>query len=109
MQDQKAAVNSGQWLLYRFDPRRTGAGENPLQLDSRKPAQTVEQYLMMENRFKMLTKSKPEQAKILFRMAQEDAESRFKFYEYMAGRKTKPDVAAVAAAAAANPSTTVTA
>ncbi|HVM61017.1 MAG TPA: pyruvate:ferredoxin (flavodoxin) oxidoreductase [Verrucomicrobiae bacterium] len=108
MQDQKAAVNSGQWLLYRFDPRRVAAGENPLQLDSRKPAQTVEQYLMMENRFKMLTKSKPEQAKILFRKAQEDADARFKFYEYMASRKTKPDVAAVAQASA-NPGATVTA
>jgi pyruvate-ferredoxin/flavodoxin oxidoreductase len=108
MQDQKVAVNSGQWLLYRFDPRRVSSGENPLQLDSRKPAQPLEQYLMMENRFKMLTKSKPERAKVLFRMAQEDAETRFKFYEYMAGRKTKPDVAAVAQATA-DPSTSVTA
>jgi pyruvate-ferredoxin/flavodoxin oxidoreductase len=108
MQDQKVAVNSGQWLLYRYDPRRASSGENPLQLDSRKPAQPVEQYLMMENRFKMLTKSKPERAKILFRMAQEDAETRFKFYEYMAGRKTKPDVAAVAQAAA-DQNTSVTA
>jgi pyruvate-ferredoxin/flavodoxin oxidoreductase len=108
MQDQKVAVNSGQWLLYRFDPRRASLGENPLQLDSRKPAQPVEQYLMMENRFKMLTKSKPEQAKVLFRMAQEDAETRFKFYEYMAGRKMKPDAAAEAPAAA-DPGTTVTA
>jgi pyruvate-ferredoxin/flavodoxin oxidoreductase len=108
MQDQKVAVNSGQWLLYRFDPRRVSSGENPLQLDSRKPAQPLEQYLMMENRFKMLTKSKPDRAKVLFRMAQEDAETRFKFYEYMAGRKTKPDVAAVAQATA-DPSTSVTA
>ena len=37
MQNQKAAVNSGQWLLYRYDPRRAATGENPLQLDSRKP------------------------------------------------------------------------
>ncbi|HTS17748.1 MAG TPA: pyruvate:ferredoxin (flavodoxin) oxidoreductase [Verrucomicrobiae bacterium] len=108
MQNQKAAVNSGQWLLYRYDPRRGEAGDNPLQLDSRKPAQTVEQFEMMENRFKMLTKSKPEQAKMLFRMAQQDAETRFTFYEYMASRKTKPDVAAVAQAGA-NPTTTVTA
>ncbi len=98
MQNQKAAVNSGQWLLYRYDPRRAETGENPLQLDSRKPAQPVEQFLMMENRFKMLTKSKPDHAKVLFKMAQQDAETRFRFYEYLAGRKTKPDVAAVAQA-----------
>jgi pyruvate-ferredoxin/flavodoxin oxidoreductase len=100
MQDQKAAVNSGQWLLYRYDPRRAEAGENPLQLDSRKPVQPVEQFLMMENRFKMLTKSKPDRAKVLFKMAQQDAETRFRFYEYLAGRKTKPDVAAIGQAAA---------
>jgi pyruvate-ferredoxin/flavodoxin oxidoreductase len=108
MQNQKAAVNSGQWLLYRYDPRRADAGENPLQLDSRTPSQPVGQFLMMENRFKMLTKSKPDQAKVLFKMAQQDAETRFRFYEYLAGRKTKPDVAAVAPPAVDQP-TSVTA
>ena len=67
MQDQKAAVNSGQWLLYRYDPRRAAQGENPLQLDSRPPKQKVEDYLLMENRFKMLTKSNPDDAKLLFK------------------------------------------
>ena len=97
MQDQKAIVNSGQWLLYRFDPRRTAAQQNPLQLDSRKPTQSVESFMMMENRFKMLTKSKPEQAKLLFKMAQEDADARFRFYEYMASRKFAPEAPAVSA------------
>ena len=94
MQNQKAVVNSGQWLLYRFDPRRTVAQQNPLQLDSRKATQSVEQFMMMENRFKMLTKSKPDQAKLLFKMAQEDADIRFRFYEYMAGRKFAPETPA---------------
>ena len=83
MQDQKVAVNSGQWLLYRYDPRRAAAGENPMQLDSRAPKQKVEEFLLMENRFKMLTKSDPERAKELFRQAQVDAERRFKRYEYL--------------------------
>ncbi len=94
MHDQKAAVNSGQWLLYRYDPRRTAQGENPMQLDSRTPKSPVQEYLMMENRFKMLTKSQPEQAKLLFKMAQEDAQTRFALYEYLAGRKLKSDAAA---------------
>ncbi len=84
MQNQKAAVNTGQWLLYRYDPRRADAGENPLQLDSRAPKQPVEQYLLMENRFKMLTKSKPEEAKLLHKQAQQDVERRFKYYEKLA-------------------------
>jgi pyruvate-ferredoxin/flavodoxin oxidoreductase len=84
MQNQKAAVNSGQWLLYRYDPRREG---NPLQLDSRAPKQKVEEFLMMENRFKMLTKSNPARAKELFRQVQADADRRFEFYEFLAARK----------------------
>jgi pyruvate-ferredoxin/flavodoxin oxidoreductase len=91
MQDQRAAVNSGQWLLYRHDPRRAAQGENPLQLDSRPPKQKVEEYLLMENRFKMLTKSEPERAKQLFKLAQQDAEARYRFYEYLAARKLTPE------------------
>ena len=102
MQDQKAAVNTGQWLLYRFDPRRATAGQNPLQLDSSKPTQPVEKYLLMENRFKMLTKSKPDQAALLFKMAQEDVETRYRFYEYMANRKFVPDTTITAASATAS-------
>ncbi|MCX7915187.1 MAG: 4Fe-4S binding protein, partial [Verrucomicrobiae bacterium] len=110
MQNQKAAVNCGQWLLYRFDPRRLAAGENPLQLDSRPPTKKVEEYLLSENRFKMLTKSKPQDARILFQMAQEDAERRYRLYECLAARKLKPDAPAVAAGqTATTPSTTVTA
>jgi len=86
MQNQKAAVASGQWLLYRYDPRRAAAGQNPLQLDSRKPTIPVEQYLLMENRFRMLTKSNPDAAKLLFKMAQEDVNTRLAFYEYLAAR-----------------------
>jgi pyruvate-ferredoxin/flavodoxin oxidoreductase len=84
LQNQKAAVESGQWLLYRFDPQKLEAGENPFQLDSRAPKRAVEEYLMMENRFKMLTKSRPQEAKLLFKMAQQDAEMRWKLYEYLA-------------------------
>ena len=84
MQNQKTAVNSGQWLLYRFDPRRVAQGENPLQLDSRAPKQKVEDFLMMENRFRMLLKSDPERAKVLFHQAQADAERRYKRFEYLA-------------------------
>jgi pyruvate-ferredoxin/flavodoxin oxidoreductase len=55
MQNQKAAVESGQWLLYRYHPERAEAGENPLQLDSRPPKIPVSEYLRMESRFTMLT------------------------------------------------------
>jgi pyruvate-ferredoxin/flavodoxin oxidoreductase len=77
-------------LLYRFDPRRAERGENPLQLDSVPGKTKVQDYLMSENRFKMLTKSKPEDAKRLFAQAQVDAERRWKYYQYLAGRDPKP-------------------
>ncbi|MCL4178323.1 MAG: pyruvate:ferredoxin (flavodoxin) oxidoreductase [Verrucomicrobia bacterium] len=88
MRQQKALVESGQWLLYRYDPRRTAAGENPLQLDSQAAKTKVADFLMSENRFKMLTKSKPEDAKRFFEQAQRDAEARWQLFAYLAARKT---------------------
>jgi pyruvate-ferredoxin/flavodoxin oxidoreductase len=91
MADQKAAVDSGQWLLYRYNPERAESGENPLTLDSRTPTKKVQDFLLMETRFKMLTKSKPENAKKLWQEAQHDVEARFRLYEYLAQRKVTPE------------------
>jgi pyruvate-ferredoxin/flavodoxin oxidoreductase len=86
MQNQKAAVESGRWLLYRYNPERSALGENPLQLDSHSPKIPVEQFMYMENRFKMLTKSHPEEAKRLLQEAQVDVNTRYRLYKYMANR-----------------------
>jgi pyruvate-ferredoxin/flavodoxin oxidoreductase len=91
MSNQKAAVESGQWLLYRYHPDRAAAGENPLQLDSRTPTRKLQDFMLMETRFKMLTKSKPEDAKKLWAEAQRDVEARYRLYEYLAQRKTAPE------------------
>jgi pyruvate-ferredoxin/flavodoxin oxidoreductase len=67
MSDQKVAVESGQWLLYRYNPDRALTGENPLTLDSRTPTRKVKDYLQQQTRFKMLLKSShPEDAKRLW-------------------------------------------
>lgn len=87
MQNQKAAVDSGQWLLYRYNPERVQAGENPLQLDSAAPKLPVGQYMYMENRFKMLTKSNPDAAAKLLKEAQEDVNTRYRLYQHLAGYK----------------------
>jgi pyruvate-ferredoxin/flavodoxin oxidoreductase len=87
MQQQKAAVESGRWLLYRYDPRRSEKGENPLLLDSRSPKLSVEQAMYTENRFKMLTRSKPEDAKRLVQQAQADVNTRWQMYQYLAARQ----------------------
>lgn len=86
MQNQKAAVDSGQWLLYRYHPERSTRGENPLQLDSQAPKLALEKYMYMENRFKMLTKSKPEDAKRFLQEAKQEVSTRWSMYEYMAAR-----------------------
>ncbi|MGF1539243.1 MAG: pyruvate:ferredoxin (flavodoxin) oxidoreductase [Pleurocapsa sp.] len=88
MQQQKALVDSGRWLLYRYDPRRTIKGENPLILDSHPPKQPVEPSMYAENRFRMLMHSQPEAAKRLMQQAQEDVNIRYALYEYLAA---KPD------------------
>ncbi|MCV3217518.1 2-oxoacid:acceptor oxidoreductase family protein, partial [Plectonema radiosum NIES-515] len=86
MNHQKALVESGRWLLYRYNPELQQAGKNPLQLDMRQPKQSVEQSMYQENRFKMLTKSKPEVAKRLLEEAQAEVDARWKMYEYLAAR-----------------------
>ncbi len=107
---QKLAVDSGQWLLYRYDPRRAEAGENPLQIDSGAARARVQDYMLSENRFKMLTKSKPEDAKRYFAQAQADVEKRWRLYQFMAQRdmmngSSAQSAAAQKAAATANSQT----
>jgi pyruvate-ferredoxin/flavodoxin oxidoreductase len=87
MKNQKAAVDSGQWLLYRYHPDRVEQGENPLILDSRPPKIPVKEYMDMENRFKMLSFSKPAVAKELAALAQVDVDQRWAMYEYLANRE----------------------
>jgi pyruvate-ferredoxin/flavodoxin oxidoreductase len=62
-----------------------------LQLDSRTPTRKLQDFMLMETRFKMLTKSKPEDAKKLWAEAQRDVEARYRLYEYLAQRKTAPE------------------
>lgn len=86
MQNQKAVVDAGQWLLYRYHPDHVKEGKNPLTLDSRPPKLPVKEYLRMENRFRMLEMSQPAVARELFDEAQERIETRWAFYHYLATR-----------------------
>ena len=86
MQNQKVAVQTGQWLLYRYDPRKTATGENPLHLDSAPPKSRVSDFLNLENRFKMLTKTHPDRARALYEQAQLDVDTRWQLYQHLAAR-----------------------
>ena len=83
LKHQKAIVDSGQWLLYKYNPDLAEEGKNPLSLDSKPGKTTVEEYMNMENRFKMLVKSKPRLAKEYHKAAQESVDSRYRFYKYL--------------------------
>ncbi|WP_143857068.1 pyruvate:ferredoxin (flavodoxin) oxidoreductase, partial [Nostoc sp. 'Peltigera membranacea cyanobiont' 213] len=87
MNHQKTLVESGRWLLYRHNPELLNQGKNPLQLDMRSPTQPVEHSMYQENRFKMLTKSKPEVAKHLLKQAQTEVDARWQMYQYLAKRE----------------------
>ncbi|NIM20253.1 MAG: pyruvate:ferredoxin (flavodoxin) oxidoreductase [Candidatus Latescibacteria bacterium] len=84
MHNQKAAVQSGAWPLYRYNPDLAAEGKNPLVLDSAAPKIPLEEYMYRENRFKMLTKSNPREAKRLLKIAKQEVMARWKLYEHMA-------------------------
>jgi pyruvate-ferredoxin/flavodoxin oxidoreductase len=83
MDQQKAAVNSGYWPLFRYNPDLATQGKNPFQLDSRAPSMALKDYVYNETRYTMLAKSNPDEAKRLLALAQEDVATRWKLYEHM--------------------------
>ena len=86
IEQQKNAVQSGYWPLFRYNPLLEGTGKNPFQLDSRAPSLALEKYIYNETRYTMLVHSAPEQAKQLLEEAKRDVEDRWKLYEYLAAR-----------------------
>jgi pyruvate-ferredoxin/flavodoxin oxidoreductase len=94
MRDQKAAVDSGQWLLYRYNPAKGERGENPFSLDSRGIKLPVEEFMKMENRFNQLFKSHPDEARVLLEQAQADINYRWEMYSYLANKPVAPKQAA---------------
>jgi len=81
MEQQKAAVQSGHWVLLRYDPDLLKKGKNPLQLDSKPPTLSLDKYIYNETRYNMLVHSNPEAAKHLLELAQKDVMSRWRLYE----------------------------
>ncbi len=84
LEQQKLAVQSGVWPLYRYDPRLIEQGKNPLQLDYKEPSIPVEQYMYNETRFRMLLQSDEERAEQLLKLTQEDVRRRWNLYAQMA-------------------------
>jgi pyruvate-ferredoxin/flavodoxin oxidoreductase len=81
---QKLAVDSCLWPLYRFDPRRSAVGEPALKLDSVDPKLPVVEFMKNEARFRMIEKMNPERYRMLLEMAQKVTEQRWATYKHMA-------------------------
>ncbi|MEI7529768.1 MAG: pyruvate:ferredoxin (flavodoxin) oxidoreductase [Elusimicrobiota bacterium] len=84
MNEQKKAVASGRWPLYRFNPALKAQGKNPLTIDSPAPSIPVSEFMMGENRFRSLHKSSPETAKRLLKLAEEEYKWRLSVYRQLA-------------------------
>jgi pyruvate-ferredoxin/flavodoxin oxidoreductase len=86
LDQQKAAVQSAYWPMYRYNPDLVKQGKNPLQLDSRAPTLPLDKYIYNETRYTMLAHSNPEAARALLKLAQEDVEKRWRLYEHLASQ-----------------------
>ncbi len=84
LEQQKLAVQSGAWPVYRYDPRLVQQNKNPLQIECKEPTVPFSQYAYNETRYKMLTKLDEERAEQLMKQAQQDATARWQLYEQMA-------------------------
>ncbi|MFO7663613.1 MAG: pyruvate:ferredoxin (flavodoxin) oxidoreductase [Chloroflexota bacterium] len=95
LEQQQAAVDSGHWILYRFNPELalepdggpSGNGRNPLHIDSKEPSLPLEKYIYREGRYRMLQQSNPETAERLLKMAKADVRERWSEYQ----KKAAPD------------------
>jgi pyruvate-ferredoxin/flavodoxin oxidoreductase len=85
MSQQKLAVESGVWPLYRFDPRRTTAGEPPMHLDYGPPRARVADYMRNESRFRVIERNDPARFKQFLKQATEEAQKRYAVYQQLAG------------------------
>jgi len=84
LEQQKLAVQSGFWPLYRYNPGLVDEGKNPLTIDSKDPSIPLEQYAYNETRYRMLVQSDEQRAEMLLKQAQQDVKSRWELYKQMA-------------------------
>ena len=81
---QRRAVQSGYWPVYRFDPRRLRRGEDPLQIDSPEPKLPLADFAYQEARFRMVEQLDPARFRALLAREQEEIQRRFRLYRELA-------------------------
>ncbi|MDJ0918567.1 MAG: pyruvate:ferredoxin (flavodoxin) oxidoreductase [Woeseiaceae bacterium] len=83
LKQQALATASGYWPLIRYNPALRAAGKKPFVLDSPRPTIPLREYAYNENRYKVLTKTNPEEAERMMQMAQETVDRRWQTYEHL--------------------------
>ncbi len=84
LDQQKLAVQSGHWPLYRYNPDMIAQGQNPLTIDSKEPSIPLDQYIYNETRYRMLVQADEARAEMLLKNAQADVKKRWEYYKQMA-------------------------
>jgi len=85
-EEEKQAVATGYWPLYRYNPTLKQEGENPFILDSKEPKGDFKEFLLGEVRYSSLTRTFPDHAETLFQKAEEDMKERYETYKRMAAQ-----------------------
>ena len=83
--EEKKAVDTGYWHLYRYNPTLKDEGKNPFSLDSKAPTKPYREFLEGEVRYTSLKKLFPERAEALYEAAERNAKERFESYERLNG------------------------
>jgi pyruvate-ferredoxin/flavodoxin oxidoreductase len=91
LDQQRLAVQSGVFPIYRYNPALAEEGKNPLTLDSKDPSVTVEEYAYNETRYRMLLQSDEKRAEELMKAAKQDVTRRWNFYRQMAAISYAPE------------------
>jgi pyruvate-ferredoxin/flavodoxin oxidoreductase len=99
LEQQKLAVQTGYWPLYRFNPALAAEGKNPLTIDSKEPTVDLEQFAYNETRFRMLQQSDPSRAADLMQLAKADVRQRWNEYQELAKQPGPEEAKAKAEAA----------
>lgn len=89
--EEKLAVTSGYWNMFRYDPRLKAEGKNPFQLDSKAPTTDYVDFLKNEVRYSALLRQDPEKAEVLFAQAKAEAEDKYDYLKKLATLYNKED------------------
>jgi pyruvate-ferredoxin/flavodoxin oxidoreductase len=84
LEQQKLAVQSGHWPLYRYNPALAAEGKSALVIDTKAPSIGLDKYMLNETRYRMLQQSNPERAEMLLAQAQEQVAAHWQLYQHLA-------------------------